>query len=380
MVDACEISPNCQWLCTGRDVFPAMLEAIDRAQKSVLLEVYIFTASPLGEQFRGALIRARRRGAKVRVMVDALGSMGLSASFWNPLVELGGEFRFFNPRILNRFGVRDHRKLLVCDDRVAFVGGFNIAPEYDGDGVTCGWCDIGLRLEGPLVPQLAASFQEMFERAEFRQQTFLPFSRFRMRRSISSGSEELLLSGPGRGASPIKQALRRDLDRARVVQVIVAYFLPTWRLRRALTRVVHLGGTVQMILAGKSDVTLSRLAGQSLYRRFLKAGVSIHEYQPQILHAKLIIIDDIVYVGSANLDQRSLNINYELMIRFTGKAVAAQAREVFENTMRHSQQITRENWQRSRTIWRRLKQHWAYFLLVRMDPIIARWRLKIATD
>jgi len=276
MVDECQRLTNCRWLCTGRDVFPAMLEAIDTAQKSVYLEVYIFAASPLGEQFRGALIRARRRGAKVRVMVDALGSMGLSASFWSPLVELGGEFRFFNPRILNRFGVRDHRKLLVCDERVAFIGGFNIAPEYDGDGVTSGWCDIGLRIEGRLAPELAASFHEMFERAELPQQSFLRFPGFRTRKTMTSGSEELLLSGPGRGASPIKQALRRDLARARIVQVIVAYFLPTWRLRRALTRVVRFGGQVQMILAGKSDVTLSRLAGQSLYRRFLKAGVGIY--------------------------------------------------------------------------------------------------------
>jgi len=127
-------------------------------------------------------------------------------------------------------------------------------------------------------------------------------------------------------------------------------------------------------------VALSQLAGQSLYRRFLKAGVTIYEYQPQILHAKLIILDDVVYVGSANLDQRSLNINHELMIRFENKEVAGRAREVFQDTLKHSQQITRESWRRSRTIWRRMKQHWAYFMLVRMDPVIARWRLKTAAQ
>lgn len=358
-----------------------MLEAIDSARSSICLEVYIFEDSPLGQQFREALVRARKRGASVRVMVDAFGSMSLPDSFWNPLRAVGGEFHFFNPHILNRFGVRDHRKLLVCDLRVAFVGGFNIAPEYEGDGVTCGWCDLGLKIEGPLAAQLAASFQEMFERAESPQQRILRLPPLRRRRRNTAIDHELLLlSGPDQGGSPIKRALRRDLAHARTVQVIVAYFLPTWRLRRALMRVVQQGGRVQMILAGKSDVALSQLAGQSLYRRFLKAGVSIYEYQPQILHAKLIIIDDVVYVGSANLDQRSLNINHELMIRFENREVAARAREVFQNTLKHSQQITRENWQKSRTIWRRLKQHWAYFMLVRLDPIIARWRLKIATD
>jgi cardiolipin synthase len=140
--------------------------------------------------------------------------------------------------------------------------------------------------------------------------------------------------------------------------------------------VVRGGGRVQLILAGKSDVALSQLAGQSLYRRLLRAGLEIYEYEPQILHAKLIIIDGIVYVGSANLDQRSLNINYELMIRFEHPEVAAQAREVFQNNLKHCRQLTREQWRRSRSLWRRLKQHWAYFLLARVDPYIARrqWR------
>jgi len=123
-------------------------------------------------------------------------------------------------------------------------------------------------------------------------------------------------------------------------------------------------------------VLISQLAGQSLYRRFLRAGVQIAEYQPQILHAKLIIADDAVYVGSANLDQRSLNINYELMIRFHHKEMAEQARAVFARTLTHCRQITLEEWRRSRTLWRRLKQRWAYWLLVRIDPYLAgrQWR------
>ena len=99
---------------------------------------------------------------------------------------------------------------------------------------------------------------------------------------------------------------------------MVAYFLPSWRLRRDLMRVVRRGGRVQLILAGQSDVQLSKLAAQSLYRRLLRAGVEIYEYQPQILHAKLFMVDDAVYTGSSNLDTRSLQINYELMIRFDG--------------------------------------------------------------
>jgi cardiolipin synthase len=133
---------------------------------------------------------------------------------------------------------------------------------------------------------------------------------------------------------------------------------------------------VQLLLAGKSDVQLSLLAAQSLYRRFLKTGVEIYEYQPQILHAKLIIIDDVAYVGSANLDHRSLNLNYELMIRFDDREVAAQARELFHRNLANCRPITWDAWSKSRSLWSRLKQRWAYFFLARIDPFIARrqWR------
>src|SRR5256885_438390 len=134
---------SCNWLCTGNDIFPAMLEAIEAATRSVCLETYIYSADALGEKFRDAMTRAAARGAKVRVLVDALGSMNVPNSFWQPLRQAGGKVRLFNPMLLNRFGVRDHRKLIICDEQVAFIGGFNIASEYEGDGVTCGWCDIG---------------------------------------------------------------------------------------------------------------------------------------------------------------------------------------------------------------------------------------------
>ena len=111
-------------------------------------------------------------------------------------------------------------------------------------------------------------------------------------------------------------------------------------------------------------------------RILLKAGIEIFEYQPQILHAKLIIIDDAVYIGSANLDQRSLNFNYELMVRFQNANFARQARQVFQDNRQRSNQISVESWRQSRSWWQRLKQHWAYWLLVRIDPYIARrqWR------
>jgi cardiolipin synthase len=364
------------WLRSGHEIFPAMLTAIDAAQESVCLEMYIYAADALGQRFRDALVSARQRGARVRVLVDAGGSLGLAATFWQPLLAAGGEVRRFNPLTLERWGIRNHRKLLVCDERVAFVGGFNISSLYDGDGVTRGWFDLGLRAIGPLAAQLAAAFEDMFERADFQHKRFMRLRKSTARKVVLMPNEQLLLSGPGRGRSPIKRALRGDLGQATNVQIIVAYFLPTWRIRRDLVRIARRGGTVQLILAGKSDVLISQLAGQSLYRRLLRAGVQIYEYQPQILHAKLIIADDVVYAGSANLDQRSLMINYELMIRFDQKALAEEARAMFAERLKHCRRVTREEWRKSRTIWRGLKQRWAYWLLVRIDPYLARrqWR------
>lgn len=375
-MSSAEANVTYNWLCTGDEIFPAMLAAIESAKTEVCLETYTFSPGSPGEHFRDALVRARQRGIHVRVLIDALGSYSLPGSFFEPLKAVGADVRMFNPIALNRMSIRNHRKLLVCDDQIAFVGGFNIAPEYEGDGVKCGWCDVGLKIVGPLATQLSSSFDEMFARADFRHKRFMRFRRFDAKKSVTWPAEQILFGGPGRGQSPIKRALNEDLKRARDVKIIVAYFLPTWSLRRGLTEVVRRGGSVQLILAGKSDVLLSQLAGRSLYRRFLKAGVEIYEYEPQILHAKLIIVDDVVYVGSSNLDPRSLQINYELMIRFQNKEIASQAREVFATSLKHVRKIELEQWRKSRTLWQKLKQRFAYWVLVRIDPYMARrqWR------
>jgi len=157
-----------KWLRSGDEAFPAMLTAIDEATSSVQLESYIFADDEVGRRFRDALVRAAQRGMLVRVLVDAIGSFGLTEEFWTPLRAAGGEARVFNPLTLKRVSIRNHRKLLACDRRVAFIGGFNISQDYEGDGVTRGWLDLGLRIEGPLAAELASSFDAMFGLAEFR--------------------------------------------------------------------------------------------------------------------------------------------------------------------------------------------------------------------
>jgi cardiolipin synthase len=304
--------------------------------------------------------------------VDAIGSWLLPDDFFHPLIAAGAEVRRFNPIHPLRFGVRDHRKLLVCDETVVFLGGFNLADEYDGDGVTKGWCDLGLRIEDRrLAARLAGSFAELFALADFRQNAWLQFRAFRRRQVKRKSPDDLLFTQPGRGASPFQAALHRDLSRARRVLIISPYFLPTRRLRRDLMRVTRRGGRVELILAGKTDVLISQLAARSFYPRLLKAGVEIFEYQPQILHAKLICIDGAVYVGSSNLDIRSLNLNYELMLRLEDRASAAGAQAIFRRLREQSRKIELRSWLHSQTWWQRWKNHWAHFLLARIDPFVA---------
>ena len=316
---------------------------------------------------------AARRGVRVRVLVDAAGSWFLPEDFFHSLVAAGGEVRRFNPLHLWRFGVRDHRKLLVCDESVIFIGGFNLADEYDGDGVTCGWCDLGVRVENlMLATELIASFEELFALADFHRQPLRRLRLFkRKRQSQKRTLAELCIIHPGHGASRFQTALYQDLSKARDVRIVSAYFLPTRRVRRDLMRVAQRGGRVQLLLAGQSDVPVSQMAARSLYHRLLKAGVEIYEYQPQILHAKLILCDGVAYVGSSNLDIRSLNLNYELMLRFADETVAAEAQEIFGRALKHSLKIELAAWRKNQTWWQRWQNHWAHFLLARIDSFVA---------
>jgi cardiolipin synthase A/B len=346
-----------------------MLDAIASARNSVRLETYIYSNGPLGRQFADALLAAAKRGVRVSVLVDAFGSWALPEGFFDSLTAAGASVRHFNRLTFWRFAVRDHRKLLVCDDNVAFVGGFNLSDEYDGDGVTSGWCDIGARIEDPaLVTALAASFDKLFSLTGHAHH---PLQRLLGRRHNVIQSDSSASSRASLKAHSFTRLLRRDLATARDVKIVSAYFMPTYRVRRALMRAARNGARVRLVLAGLTDVYLSKLAARNLYSRLLQAGVEIYEYEPQILHAKLICAGPATYIGSANLDIRSLRLNYELVLRFNDKTVAAGANDIFENILTHSRSIKLAEWKQTQTLWQRSKSHWAKFLLTRVDPFVS---------
>ena len=361
-----------RWLRHGRAAVDAMLEAVGQAQRSIRLETFIFHSGEVGDSFRDAFIAAQKRGVRVRVMCDALGSIALLKSYWNGLEAAGGEFRWFNPLHPNRLIYRDHRKILVVDEQVAFIGGFNIGTEYCGDGVTCGWRDLGLRIEGALARELADTFNDLFARADCRHRRFQRMRHTRSDAVVTGPDWTLLLTGPGRGHRALKQSLAHDFSKASRINIMSAYFLPSLGLLRELKRAAKRGAKVQLMLAGKTDVWLMRIATRGLYSGLLKAGVEIYEYGPQILHAKIVVVDDIVYAGSANLDARSLSINYEVLARLPHRDLADEARQIFESDLQHCRRINHKEHRKARKTWEKVIERWAFFVLARLDPYIAR--------
>jgi cardiolipin synthase len=360
-----------RWLDSGEKFLEAELNAIAAAQTSILLEHYIFRASTVGERFRDALTDAARRGVQVTLLLDDVGCWGLPRSYFGDLIHLGGKVIWFNPVRSRFWSFRDHRKLLVVDAAQAFIGGCNIAPEYAGDGIHDGWRDGGIAIAGPVVQHLMASIESQVEIAGNHIWRVRKWSRSGW---VKAGEDvSLLLTRPGLHQGVFQRALRSDLLHARDIAITTAYFLPVGRVKKMLLRAARHARSFRLLLPGKCDVPLLQVAARALYSGFLRRGAQIHEYQPQVLHAKVLILDDIVYIGSSNLDPRSLAINFEVMLRIRSAALAQQARDTFERDLDHSHVVKALSWRRPSNWWQRLKQKFARLIFTRLDLGVAQF-------
>lgn len=360
-----------RWHDSGEKYLNAELDAIATAQASILFECYLFRASKVGERFRDAMTDAARRGVQVTLLLDDVGCWGLHRNYFSELVGLGGKVVWFNPVRWRFWSFRDHRKLLVVDDAQAFVGGCNIAPEYAGDGIHAGWRDGGISIEGPVVRHLAASIASQVESAGNQI--------WRVRKNSRSGwvkagaDVSLLLVRPGLHQGVFQRALHSDLQHARDIAITTAYFLPVGQVKKMLLRAARHARSFRLLLPGRSDVPLLQVAARALYSGFLRRGAQIHEYQPQVMHAKVLILDDIVYIGSSNIDPRSLVINFEVMLRIRSAELAKEARRTFEKDLDHSVRVTPLSWRRPSNWWQRLKQKVARFIFTRLDLGVAQF-------
>ena len=359
-----------------------MERLIDAATAHVRLESYLVHAEGPATMLREALLRARQRGVKVDVLYDAFGSEGLPPDFFEPLIAAGARVRRFNPLKLLRLSFRNHRKLMTCDGSCRRRGRLQ-----HREGVRRRWREPRVvryraRTRGPGGCGAGVEFRCDARAGAVhagRDPAFSPRrdAAIASRPRQGSGSAvRLLVSGPPLPRGRLRRSLRRDLISARDVTVVTGYFLPPRDIRRTLRRCVRRGGRVRLLLAGRSDVPFAKLAAENFYARLLRASIAIFEYQPQILHAKLLVIDDIAWVGSCNLDRRSLHINFELLLRLDWPELAADARQWCEQAFAHSQEIRRTRFLRERSVWRRWMSRFAWLVLARLDPLLARRRFR----
>jgi phosphatidylserine/phosphatidylglycerophosphate/cardiolipin synthase-like enzyme len=358
-----------QLLDGGGEFFPAMLATIDAAQASVLLEMYLVHSGLVATQFIAALAAAARRGVRVCVVFDAFGSLGLARADRRRLLEAGVELRFFNPLApRKRLGnlLRDHRKLLISDGRMAFVGGTGLTDEFAPTAARPGWRDLMIRIEGPVVADWQRAFARTWRRcgAELDLPAPPPCA-------ARPGAAGRLSLSEARQRSVLANGVLRRLDSSvQRAWIMSAYFVPARRFRAALGRAARRGVDVRLLAPGaRTDHPWVRYASRRFYAPMLRSGVTIYEYQPAMLHGKVILCDDWVSVGSSNLDRWSLRWNLEANQEIADTRCADEVAALFERDFAASRVISRRYW-RERAWLDRLRENIAGAI----DRYIDRWQ------
>jgi cardiolipin synthase A/B len=372
-------------LDTGPRRLEALIALIEGAQTSLRILFYIYTDDAAGRRVRDAMVAARARGVSVSVIVDGFGSpVGGDESFFQPLTDAGGTVCRFLPRWGRSYLLRNHQKLALADAESGegarvITGGFNIEDDYFGTPAEQAWRDLGIQIEGPAAARIAGYFDALSEWAQRDKAKIRDLRRLLHRASEKDGKVRWLLGGPTRRLSPWAQTMRADMRAAKRIDMIAAYFAPGPGLLRRMDRAGKRGGDVRLITAAISDNNATIAAARFTYRGLLKNGAAIFEFLPTKLHTKLYVIDDVVHIGSANFDMRSLFINLEIMVRIEDAAFANHVRGYFEGEMAKSEAITAEV-NRARTgLWTRIKQFGAYLLIAVLDYNLSR-RLNFGID
>ncbi len=375
--------PRLTLLRDGVEALPAMHAAIAAAREECLLEMYWLDDSPAGRDIVDALTARAREGVQVRLSYDAIGSLGVSPSLYDDLRAAGGEVREYNPIApwrtrfaLTRVSQRDHRKLMVIDGRVAFVGGLNLGrpwlPVAEGGE---GWRDDVARIEGEAAGRVRAMFYDTWARMGGGRPADL----------APRTSRELLLDtravlrGDGTTGPPVPVAIlghdawgaRRAIRRAylsrirqarRRVYIANSYFVPDVAVYRSLQHAARRGTEVRVIVPRVSDVPPVTWAGQHLYARLMRAGVHVHEWTHGILHNKSGLIDDWATVGSYNFDYLSLRYNLEANMASVDRGFVAAMEASFRvDLTEHCEELDPRRW--ARRGWRPRARSYFFYLL-----------------
>jgi len=342
-------------LVDGPATYEAMFAAIDAARDHINIESYIVEAEGPGQELARRLIEKRRQGVKVHLLFDHFGSLQTASSYFAALREAGVQMCCFNPLrpslkslISKAMHLRDHRKLMIVDGKVAFTGGVNIAcvhaPQATPGKACTPWRDTHVRIEGPVVARLQQLFIDHWAGQTGKRprlaRYFPPLA--------VAGTQQVGVAAcdAGRRRNPFYTSLLRAIEMAQErICITAAYFVPPRRLVRALSKAAARGVEVRLVLPSISDSRPALHAGRSHYGRLLRAGVRIFERQDALLHAKTAVIDGTwATVGSSNMDWRSFLHNAEANVIVLDEDFAQALEGVFANDLAHSVEIELEAW------------------------------------
>ncbi len=375
---AFEVAGNQLTLLTeGPDRLAALTDLINGARQSLRMLYYIYADDHAGRQVRDALIAAAKRGVKVALIVDGFGSDDAAdRRFFDPLGPAGVSVCRFMPRLGRRYLLRNHQKLALADgetgDSRIIIGGFNIEDDYFGTVDEKAWRDLGLLVEGPAASRMAGYFDALEDWIRSSNGKLRHLNRALAQWSESEGEVRWLIGGPTRRLSPWARAVRNDMRRADRIDIIAAYFTPSPTMLRRLDRAGRLGRAVRVVTARHSDNNATIAAARFTYRGLLKKGARVFEYLPTKLHTKLYAAGDVVHIGSANFDMRSLFINLELMLRIEDRTFADHVREYIDGEIARSEEITQEGYLATTGLLQRIKQFVAYLIVGVADPLVSR--------
>jgi cardiolipin synthase len=358
-------------ITSGRQRLEKLVSLIDGAQHSIDLVMYIYADDVAGRKVGAAMVAAAQRGVKVRAVIDSFGSSNLRDDFYDPLREAGGKICFFSRRWASSYLIRNHQKLILIDGHICMSGGFNIADSYFQDGHDEDWLDLGLVITGPSIIRIRRWCRQVFAYAEHYDGKLLILRKLIKRWPISRGPVAWLVGGPTERLSPWSRTLKRDLRRAQRLDMAMAYFSPGHGMLRRLGRIAKLG-KARFIMSGKSDNAATIGASRLLYNHLLKRGARIAEFGVSRFHMKLIVIDDITYIGTANFDVRSLFLNVEMMLRVADAGFAAQMRGLIGEVERASVPVTVESHRRRAGFFTRLRWTMAWLVVGVIDYTVSR--------
>ncbi|MEO5773797.1 MAG: phosphatidylserine/phosphatidylglycerophosphate/cardiolipin synthase family protein [Sphingomicrobium sp.] len=358
----------------GPERLEALIGLIDGAKHSLRLLYYIFLPDEAGQQVRAAIERAVQRGVAVSLLIDGFGSAGTPEDFFASVAETS-RFCRFNPSYGRRYLLRNHQKLALADadtDRArVMIGGFNVADDYFRTRKQGGWRDIGLIVEGPAASRLRPYYDQLLKWTQSRDSKMRTMRRLIRRHSETRGVLQWQLGGPTARLSPWGVSTCRDLVHSQDVEMIAAYFAPSWSLLRRIARVGR-RGRARVITAAKSDNNATIAAARFTYGGLLKRGVELFEYVPTKLHTKLVVLDDVVHIGSSNFDIRSLYLNMELMLRVDDPEFAQMMRTYFEGEVEHCLAITPELHRKRASLLNRMRWAISFFLVTSLDYGVTR--------